>query len=48
MGGRRSLEKLVAYRCKVKERSNNGNKASENLMSNIHSLLPGSSKLNLL
>lgn len=30
MGGRGSLEKLAAYYCKVKERSNNGNKTSDN------------------
>lgn len=38
MGGRGSLEKLAAYYCKVKERSNNGNKTSDNFISSIHSL----------
>lgn len=36
MGGRSSLEKLVAYYCKVKE-NNNGNKAFGNLIRGIHS-----------
>lgn len=39
MGGKGSLEKLVAYYLQVRERSNNGNKASENLISGIHSLV---------
>ena len=38
MGGRYSLGKLVVYYCKVRENSNNGNKASENLISGIHSV----------
>ena len=38
MGGRGSLEKLVAYYRQEREGSNNGNKTSENLTSGIHSL----------
>lgn len=38
MGGKGSLEKQVAYYFQVRERRNNGNKASENWINGIQSL----------
>lgn len=38
MGGKGSLEKLVTYYCQERERSHNGNKTSENLVSGILAL----------